>query len=134
MNINPISFKSLMVFTLNDGKPKAPMPVLIQTAFRNNPKLKAYKLTDTATFNEDIDGTVHNAAMNFAKRLDELYRNILTKGSKKVKLTKVNFYVNPRETEERYFLTAATEEDEKRIHKLISRTDKFYSAKFGQKQ
>ncbi len=134
MNINPVSFKSLMVFTLNDGKPKAPVPFIMQTAFNNNSNLKEYNLTDTVSFSEDIDGTVHNAAMNFAERLDKLYKNELPKGSKKVKLTKVNFFVNPRETQERFFLTAATDEDEKKIHNILSKSDMFYSAKFRHKR
>ncbi len=134
MNIRPVSFGSLMVFTLNDNKPKADIPTLMKTSFNNNKQLKQYTLTDTVCFSEKIDGTVHNAAKNFAENLDRLYKKELPKGSKRVKLTEVDFYVNPRETQKRYFLTAATNDDENKIHEILSQSSVFYTAKFNNKR
>lgn len=134
MSINPVSFGSLLVFTLNDDKPKAPVPILMKTAFNNNPQLKNYTLTDTVSFSEKIDGTVHNASRNFAENLDRLYKEELPKGSKKVKLTEVDFYVNPRDTQKRYFLTAATDDEETKIHDILSKSAVFYTAKFRHKK
>ena len=85
-------------------------------------------------FSEKIDGTVHNAAKNFAENLDRLYKKELPKGSKRVKLTEVDFYVNPRETQKRYFLTAATNDDENKIHEILSQSSVFYTAKFNNKR
>lgn len=134
MNINPVSFGSLMVFTLNDNKPKAPVPNLVRTSFRNNSQLKGYNLTDTVSFSEKIDGTVHNAAMDFAQNLDRLYKKDLPKGSKDVILTEADFYVNPRETQKRYFLTAATAKEEAKIHQILSNSTLFYVQKFNSRK
>ena len=134
MNIRPVSFGSLMVFTLNDNKPKADIPTLMKISFNNNKQLKQYTLTDTVSFSEKIDGTVHNAAKNFAEDLDRLYKKELPKGSKRVKLTEVDFYVNQRETQKRYFLTAATNDDENKIHEILSQSSVFYTAKFSNKR
>ena len=134
MNIRPVSFGSLMVFTLNDNKPKADIPTLMKISFNNMQELKQYTLTDTVSFSEKIDGTVHNAAKNFAEDLDRLYKKELPKGSKRVKLTEVDFYVNPRETQKRYFLTAATNDDENKIHEILSQSSVFYTAKFSNKR
>ncbi|MCD7739794.1 MAG: hypothetical protein LUH11_00390 [Candidatus Gastranaerophilales bacterium] len=136
--MKPVSFGSLMVFTLNDNKAKLDVPSYMKLAFNNNNDLKKYKLTDTVEFNkefnEEIDGTVHNAAKNFAEKLDVLYKDKLQKGSQKVILTEADFYVSPRETQKRYFLTAATDADEKKIHNILSKSSMFYTAKFGYKQ
>lgn len=134
MNTRPVSFGSLMVFTINDNRPKADVPTLIKTSFKNNPQLKGYNLTDTVSFSEKIDGSVHNATSNFAKDLDKLYRKMFPKGSKDVKLTEADFYVNPRETKKRYFLTAATDKDEAAIHDILSKSSVFYTAKFSNKR
>ncbi len=135
MTIRPVSFGSLMVFTLNDNKPKAPVPKLMKISFNNNKALKQYYLTDTVIYTkEKIDGTVHNASQNFAERLDKEYKNQLPRGSKKVILTEAEFYVNPRDTQKKYFLTAATDEDENRIHKALNKSVDFYIAKFRGKK
>lgn len=130
MNIRPVSFGSLMVFTLNDNKPRADVPSLVKTSFHNNKKLKHYKLAEMEVYDEKIDGTVHNAARNFAEKLDKLYERDLPKGSKKVRFTEVEFYVNPRDTQKRYFLTAATNDDEKKLHEILSQSSVFYTARF----
>lgn len=135
MNIPPVSFGSLMVFTLNDNKPKANIPQLMKISFHNNPALKQYELTDTVEFKEEkIDGTVHNAAQNFAERLDAKYKKDLPKNSKKVILTEADFYVSPKETQKRYFLTGATNEVEQKLHSILSKSSVFYTAKFRHKR
>ncbi|MCD7779187.1 MAG: hypothetical protein LUH05_00755 [Candidatus Gastranaerophilales bacterium] len=130
----PVSFGSIHVFTINDGKPKAGIPSLMNMSFNNNSNLKRYNLTDMRKYDEKIDGTVHNAAKNFAEKLDKEYLNELPKGSRKVILTEADFYVNPRETQKRYFLTAATDADEERIHKILSKSSIFYAARYGYKK
>lgn len=134
MRTSPVSFGSLMVFTLNDGKPKSSIPDYMKVSFMNNPELQGYSLTDTVEFTEDKpDFTVHNAASNFSKKLDKKYKNQLPRGSKKVILTEADFYISPKTTEKKYFLTAATNEDEKKIHQALNKTLVFYAAKFGDK-
>ncbi len=133
--IKPVSFGSLMVFTINDNRPKASIPQLMKISFNNNPALKTYTLTDTIEYTQEkIDGTVHNAAQNFAERLDKEYKNKLPKGSRRVILTEADFYVNPRDTQKKYFLTAATNDDEKKIHKALNKSSIFYVAKFREKR
>mgnify|MGYP005770532771 CR=1 FL=1 len=130
MNIRPVSFGSLMVFTIKDNKPKMDVPSLVGLSFNNNDKLKGYSLEKRTISPEIIDGSVHNAAKDYARTLDERYRNELEKEPKKVKFTEVTFSVNPRTTEKRYFLTAATNGDEARIHDILSRGSNFYIARF----
>ena len=134
MKSSPVSFGSLMVFTIKDNKPKATIPVLMKASFSNNPKLTKYNLQDTFHHSEKIDGTVHNAAKKFAAQLDVQYKNRLPKGSSKVILTEADFYVNPHKTEKRYFITAATNDDEEKIHEELSSSSFFYSARFGNKK
>ena len=134
MNIPQVSFGSLMVFTIKDGKPRASVPQLVKASFNNNPALRGYQLTDTVQFTEEkIDGTVSKAADNFAKRLDEKYKKELPEGSKKVILTEADFYVSPRKTEKRYFLTADGKEEDK-LHKILTKSSAFYVNKFGYKR
>ena len=135
MNIPPVSFGSLMVFTINDDKPKASIPQLLRISFNNNRSLKNYNLVDTfEKYGDVVDGTVHNAAQNFAETLDRKYKSILPKGSKDVILTQAEFTINPRETRTRYFLTAATNDDEERIHNILSKSSVYYTAKFRNKR
>ncbi len=133
MRVSPVSFKSLMVFTLPDDKPSLETPQLMQLSFEHNKNLQNYYLTDLVHYNEKIDGTVHNAAADFAEKLDEQYKEKLPKGSKKVMFTEADFYVNPRETQKRYFLTAATNEDEEKLHRVLSKSSAYYTVKFRNK-
>lgn len=135
MKTNPVSFKSLLVFTIKDGKPKAPVPDLIRASFNNNDFLKQYHLDkDITVFNEKIDGTVYNANSDFCQLLDNKYKLNLPKGSKRVIITEADFYINPKDTEKRYFLTAATNEDENKIHNKLGKSNLFYAAKFKPKK
>ena len=134
MKTTPVSFGSLMVFTIKDDKPKAPVPALIKTTFDNNPDLFRYNLSDIVKFEEGIiDGSVHNAAPKFCEFLDKKYKNFLRKNPKNVIFTEANFRVNPFDTEKRYFITAASDADEDKIHKTLSKGITIYSAKFGYK-
>ena len=133
MRVSPVSFKSLMVFTLPDDKPSLETPQLMQLSFEHNKNLQNYYLTDLVHYNEKIDGTVHNAAADFAEKLDEQYKEKLPKGSKKVMFTEADFYVNPRETQKIYFLTAATNEDEEKLHRVLSKSSAYYTVKFRNK-
>ncbi len=133
MNISPVSFGSLMCFTLPDGKPKAPVPVFLKMAFKNNSSLKKYNLDkDITKFDkETIDGTVHNASSDFCLRLDDMYKGQLPKGCRRVILTQANFYVAPDKTEKRFFLTAATAADEEKILRTLSKGNTLYVSKFN---
>ena len=137
MNVSPVSFGSLMCFTIKDGKPKAPVPMLVKAAFNNNDIIKnkyKYKLDNNVTeyTKEKIDGTVFNASANFCNELDKLYKNILPKGSKRVIMTSADFFINPTQTEKRYFITAATASDEEKIFRTLNKNNtNFYVAKFN---
>ena len=135
MKSSPVSFGSLMCFTINDGKPKASIPSMLNIAFACNPKLSGYQLEkDVVQFGGDaVDGTVHNAAADFCEKLDNLYKGMLPKGSNKVIITEADFYVNPRTTEKRYFLTAPSGDDENKILKALGVSNNFYTAKFREK-
>ncbi len=140
MRISPVSFGSLMVFTIqNDNKKPSVqkpeiIPQMMKVSFNNNPQLKNYRLQDIQKYSEKIDGTVHNAAKNLAEELDNKYKHQLPKGSNKVILTEADFYINPQlDTVKRYFLTAATGKDERKIHRALSKSSVFYVAKFGYK-
>ena len=115
MSIRPVSFGSLMVFTLNDGKPKADVPTLVKTAFNNNEQLSEYHLKD---------GFKYEKTVNFRKMH-------LPKGGKQVNLTEADFSVTPRETQKRYFLTASTREEETALLKILSQGSTLYVAQFN---
>ena len=135
MKVSPVSFKSLLCFTINDNKPKGALPTMIKTAFAYNPQLKNYKLDPNIQhYDKEIDATVHNAHDKVCKSLDKKYANLLPKGSNKVILTEVDVYVNPRDVEKRYYLTAATAEDERKIlYSSFAESKDFLVAKFGEK-
>ncbi len=143
MRISPVSFGSLFVFTLKDNKKKSAgqeseiIPQLMKVSFNNNPSLKKYELQDLRTYSKKLDGTVYNAASNLATELDLKYQKQLPRGSNKVILTAADFYINPHNpelgTEKKYFLTAATTRDEKKIHKALSKSTVFYVERYGTK-
>lgn len=135
MKTNPVSFKSLLVFTINDGKPHAPIPDIVRAAFKNNPALKQYDFdTYVRTHDEEIDGTVYNANSDFCQLLDARYRNVLTKGSKRIIMTTADFLINPTDTQKRHFITAATADDEEKILKELGKSNHFYTARFKRKK
>lgn len=132
MKTNPVSFGSLMVFTIDDGKPKIPIPVSMKISFQKNPDLMGYNITDTVELNEkDRDGTVHNAFKNYCRFLDEHYKERLKNEPQTVIMTETDFFVNPRTKEKRYFLTAATNKDETHILNVLNNGTDFYVAKFN---
>jgi hypothetical protein len=139
MNIPPVSFGSLLVFTLDDAN-SASIPDLMKATFENNPVLSNYELTDTFEYtkkgDEDtvLDGTIWNSRKNFADELDLLHQNTLDKKPQKVILTSAEFTKNPRETRTLYFLTAATDKDEKKIHETLSKSSSYLINRFGYKK
>ena len=58
---------------------------------------------------------------------------MLPKGSNKVVITQADFYVNPRDTEKRYFITAPTADDENKILKALGPSNNFYTVKLREK-
>jgi|GEM_PF-6227294 len=135
MKTSPVSFGSIMVFTLNDGKPKAPVPLLIRTAFSNNDALKKYHLLeDTYEYKgDDIDGRAHNVSADFCRYLDKLYSSVLPRSSKMVVLTEADFYLGPLKKQRKFFITAPTDDDEKKIHKILGKGLTILTARFGRK-
>ena len=134
MKTSPVSFKSIMVFTIDDGKPKASVPALVKAAFNNNYELKKYQLRDDIyVHNEVKDGSVNNASTNMAKTLDNIHKSKLPKGSKKVIMSKTKFSIG-QNTDEKYYLTAATDDDEEKILRTLSKSNTLYAAKFGFKK
>ena len=131
MSVRPVSFKSIMVFTINDGKPKADVPSLVKTTFNYNKQLKKYNLQDTFVHKDKPDGTIFNATKNFAIDLDKMYRPAMIKADKKVFLTETDFFVSPRKTEKRYFLTAPTNEEELEILNVLNKGAVLYAVKFN---
>lgn len=135
MKTSPVSFGSIMVFTLNDGKPKANTADMVRTSFQYNYDLSDYQLIKTVKYDgEQIDGTVYNSTPSFAKLLDKQYKDLLPKGSKKVILTEADFYINAKNMQKKYFLTAATEDDEAEIHKILGKGIALFAAKFYDKK
>ncbi len=133
MKTSPASFGTLMCFSINN-KPSASIPDMLKLSFNRNPNLRKYKLQDTFQYTDDKpDGTVHNASSNFSEFLDRLHKKHLPKGSKKVFLTEAEFYVNPYDTQKKYFVTAATNNDEARIFKALRNTKEFITVRLSYK-
>ena len=150
MNISPVSFGSLMVGRTPKPGNQAPIKELVALSFPEsngdggNPMLRNYRFDDkthcpTRDAKNNLieeqtpDGTVFNAFKNYALKLDDLYRKKLDafkNNPQKVIFTEVDFYISPRKTEKRYFLTAATEEDEIKIHKVISESRDYLTLKW----
>ena len=121
MPINPISFKSLQVFTM-PGTPTAPIPKLVETTFRYNKDLAGYTLSDLFTYQgEEMDGTIHNATKDFASSLDKKFKDDVMKNPKRVMLSEGVFTINPRETEKRYFLTTSSWKEEKKLLNILNK-------------
>lgn len=135
MKTSPVSFGSIMVFTLNDGRPKPPIPLLIRTAFLNNDALKKYHLLDDTYeyTGRAIDGTAHNITADFCKFLDREYAVMLPRSSNKVVLTEADFYTGPVKKQRKYFITAPTEDDERKIHRILGKGLTILAARFGRK-
>lgn len=145
MKISPVSFGSLMVGRLPQPGNHLPLKDEIGLSFPDsngdggNAVLRNYRFdanNHCPTRDEKgnlikektPDGTVYNAFKNYALKLDNEYRRKLDafkNNPQKVIFTEVDFYVSPRKTEKRYFLTAATEDDEKRIHNILSQTERY---------
>ena len=140
MKIPPVSFGSLMVFRLSKPGVQLPLKDEVSLSFPDsngdggNPELREYWLSSAPKYKEKIDGTVWNATKNFARKLDKEYKDEFRSNPKKVIFTTADFYVNPKDTVEKHFITAATEDDEKKIHKILSESSRYYVAKFGYKE
>ena len=134
MALKPVSFKSLQVFTIDDGRPKPRISDMIRIAFFNNPDLSRYNLQDTVYFTTGRqDATVDNAMQHFAEVLDEKFRSDLRRHPANVYLTETEFYVNPRDKEKRVFVTASSESDEKHILQVLGKGFTLFTAKFRPK-
>ncbi len=135
MKTSPVSFGSIMVFTINDEKPKANTGDMVKTSFRFNSDLSSFYVLESRKFDEvQIDGSVHNAAPSFCKMLDKRYEHLLPKGSNKVILTEADFFVNSNELQKRYFVTASRDKDEKYIQRILGHGFYLFAAKFYEKE
>ena len=146
MKMSNVSFGSIMVCRLKRPGNLLPLKDEISLSFPDekgiggDPALKDYRLSTNTMYptrgskpdeineNEAPDGTVYNAFKNYALKLDDKYRQklgLFKDNPKEVIFTEVDFFVSPRKTEKRYFLTAATPEDEIKIHKTLSKTTRY---------
>ena len=152
MKTSPVSFGSLMVVRLPKPGKQIPLKDEIGLSFPDangdggNVVLKNYRLQDktikptrnpddsirynpkdTSIYNTH-DGTVYNAFKNYALKLDNEYRkklDLFRDNPHKVIFSEVDFWTDHSQTEKRYFLTAATEDDEKRIHNILSQSERY---------
>ena len=130
----PVSFGTIMVFTTDDKKPKENTRKMIETSFGFNYNLNDYfKLETKEYLAEPIDASIYNAAPSFCKFLDKRYKNSFDKNSNKVILTEADFYVNSKEKQKRYFLTAKTNLMETYIQHIIGCGFTIFAAKFYDK-
>ena len=154
MRIPNVSFKSIMVFTLDDKKSKQSVPDFLKTTFKTKQSLnKRYKLVcptedefkknPNDKYNqypykyegEAIDAMIYNANTDFARKLDELHKERLSKNPNEVILTEAEFLTSPAQIEKRYFLTAANGKEEDFIQKVYTKVKRnpYFFAKFYQK-
>ncbi len=135
MKTSPVSFGSLMAFTINDKKPKENAGNMVKTAFIFNYNLSDdYVLEQVKYQGIPIDSSVNNAVPGFCKFLDEQYKNYFKKNSKKVIMTEADFYVNSNEIQKRYFLTASNDKKEKHIQSILGSGFTLFVAKFYDKK
>lgn len=138
MNVSPVSFGSLMVFRFQKPGNQVPLHQEVGLSFPDehgnggNPKLQEYQFS-AYHYKEKYDSTTWNANKNFAKRLDKQYRKqvgAFKSNPKRVIFTEVDAYVSPFKTEKKYFITAATDADEEKIHKILCESKRYYIAKW----
>ena len=134
MKTSPVSFGSILTFTINDGLPKADIKDMVKISFENNSDLFEYNLIEDKYDENIIDNTIRDASANFAMFLDRLYQDRLPKGSKDVIFTEVEFMNNRKKIEKHYYLTAATGKDESKINKILGQGTTMFSAKFYNKK
>lgn len=135
--MNNVSFKSILVFTLDDRRAKLPIPEFIKTTFETKSAFKNYKLVcpeeDEFVKNPDdkysvypykyeggvINGNEYNANTNFAKKMDKTHKKRLKEHPNEVILSEAVFSTDPlKPRQTRYFLTAATGKDEDYIQNV----------------
>lgn len=138
MNVSPVSFGSLMVFKFDKPGNQVSLKDEISLSFPDidgkggNSALKDYQFT-THNYEEKYDGTVWNANKKFARQLDKYYRNrlnIFKSNPKKVVFTEVDSYVNPFKTKKKYFLTASSDFEEAKLHKILCESKRYYVARW----
>ena len=130
MNVSPVSFGSLMVFTVENGKS---VHELMKKSFSNNLALKDYKLKEETIMYYEDDGSVHNVVLDIIRKLDRKYRGHdkqLPNGSKEVLFTEAHIAKKKNEPKIKYFLTAATKRDEKRIFKALNESEQYIVTKY----
>lgn len=138
MNVNPVSFGSLMVFKFDKPGRQVSLKDEVSLSFPDangnggNPALKDYQFT-THNYDEKYDSTTWNANKKFAKHLDKYYRNnlnIFRSNPKKVVFTEVDAYINPFQTKKKYFLTASSDAEESKLHKILCESKRYYVARW----
>lgn len=130
--MKPVSFGSLMAFTVKHNnnylsemlKASFTSPT---TAHHLNEK---YVLVEKPLERDVYDGTAFNATKNVANKLDNKYKEDFRVNPRKVFLTPVKISDRSGAIQTRYFITAATQEDEDTIHNSLSGTNQFLVAKF----
>ena len=130
--MKPVSFGSLMAFTVKNNNNY--LPQMLNNSFTSpttSHRLdRNYVLVERPHAGDVYDGTAFNATKNIANRLDNEYKKDFHVNPRKVFLTPVKISDRSGEIQTRYFITAATQEDEDIIHNSLSGTSQFLVAKF----
>lgn len=138
--MKPVSFGSLMAFTTKDyniqGNAEHPMIRLLTFPFYNNRASHElykdeYVVRQKPAHPDVVNGTVHNAAQNFSRYLDEKYKDEFRVNNKLVFITEADFFDASGKTQKRFFLTAATAKDEEKIHKILCKSPDYLLARFN---
>ncbi len=130
--MRPVSFGSLMAFTVKNNNNY--IPQMLNNSFTsqttNHHLNEKYVLVEKPLEKDVYDGTAFNATKNVANKLDNKYKDDFYVNPRKVFLTPVKISDRSGEIQTRYFITAATQEDEDTIHNSLSGTNQFLVAKF----
>lgn len=130
--MKPVSFGSLMAFTVKHNNNY--LPQMLKASFESTTTAhhlnEKYVLVEKPLEKDVYDGTAFNATKNVANKLDNKYNKDFDVNPRKVFLTPVKISDRSGAIQTRYFITAATQEDEDTIHNSLSGTNQFLVAKF----
>lgn len=127
-----------MVFRFDKPGKQMPLRHEVSLSFPDSegkgghPELQGYEFKPYL-YKNTYDSTQWNANKKFAKTLNNLYRKQLKsfkENPKRVIFTEVDAYVNPVKTEKKYFLTAASDSEEAKLHKILCESKRYYVARW----
>ena len=130
MKISPVSFGSIMLFQLKDGRPKIDIPTIMETAFQRNNALIGYNLSEIQIIDDDrIDYSINNSSAVFSENLDNRYREELDKYHDRIFFSEANFVYTPKNVEKRYFITAHNDEEERYLQSIFQLDRSLYAVR-----